>query len=217
MLNSFEYSSISEEVYSFKMPNGLDVFYIPRPNYKKSFAVFATNFGGIDYKTDFLELKPGIAHFLEHKLFENPDGNVEEKFSQLGISVNAFTTHSHTCYYFSATSNFYKGLELLLDFVQNPYFSEQNIKKEQGIIAQEIEMYRDDPQWVGYLNLLQGMYPQHPINQDIAGTKDDIYQIDAPMLTKCFNQFYNPNNMGLFIIGDLDIENIYEFVAKKSA
>ncbi|WP_350344366.1 pitrilysin family protein [Proteinivorax tanatarense] len=214
MLNSYEYRKIDESYFSFTMPNGLQVFYIPRPNYKKSFAVLASNFGGIDFKTDFMELKPGIAHFLEHKLFENPNGNVEDEFSKLGISVNAFTTHNNTSYYFSCTSNFYKGLKLLLDFVQTPYFTEENVKKEQGIIAQEIEMYRDDANWVGYLNLLNGLYPKHPINQDIAGTKEDIYQVDVDMLNKCYEQYYNPLNMALFVIGDLKIEELYDFVGQ---
>ncbi|WP_353892692.1 pitrilysin family protein [Proteinivorax hydrogeniformans] len=214
MLNSYEYKKIDESYFSFTMPNGLQVFYIPRPNYKKSFAVFSTDFGGIDFKTDLMTLPPGIAHFLEHKLFENPNGNVEDDFSKLGISVNAFTTHNNTSYYISCTSNFYEGLELLLDFVQTPYFTDQNVKKEQGIIAQEIEMYRDDANWVGYLNLLNGLYPNHPINKDIAGAKDDILQVDVDMLNETFGQYYNPLNMALFVIGDIDIERLYEFVAE---
>lgn len=211
-IESISFKELNEKAYTWTLKNGLKVIYVPRPEFKKTFGVFATNYGAIDFEGDDFHFPPGIAHFLEHKLFEGPQGNVEEEFAKLGITVNAFTTHTQTCYFFSATSNFYKALELLMDFVQEPHFTEEAVKKEQGIIAQEIEMYKDDPSWVVYLNLLKTLYPNHPISKDIAGTTKDIMEITPQMLKQCYQRFYNPGNMVLVVTGDLNLEELKIFI-----
>ncbi|QNO15678.1 insulinase family protein [Alkalicella caledoniensis] len=213
-VKTLEFAELKEKAYTWEIKNGLTVIYVPRPNFKKSFGVFATNYGALDFAGEDYDFPPGIAHFLEHKLFEGPEGNIEDEFSKLGISVNAFTTHIHTCYFFSATSNFYKGLELLMDFVQSSHFTEENVQKEKGIIAQEIEMYRDDPSWVVYLNFLKTMYPNHPINRDIAGTVEDIMKITPQMLDECYKRFYNTGNMVLLVTGDLSLDELKDFIEK---
>lgn len=211
-IESLSFKELNEKAYTWSMENGLKVFYVPRPDFKKTFGVFATNYGALDFEGEDFSFPPGIAHFLEHKLFEGANGNVEEDFSKLGITVNAFTTHTQTCYFFSATSNFYKALKLLMDFVQQPYFTQENVEKEQGIIAQEIEMYKDDPSWVVYLNLLKSLYPNHPISRDIAGTTEDITKITPEMLHQCYERFYNPSNMVLLVTGDLNLDELKVFI-----
>ncbi|SHK10133.1 Predicted Zn-dependent peptidase [Anaerobranca californiensis DSM 14826] len=211
-IETFEFKEVGEKGYRWELDNGLTVFYLPKPNFKKTFGVFAANYGAVDFAVENYNFPPGIAHFLEHKLFEEPHGNIEEEFAKLGVNVNAFTTHIHTCYFFSATGNFYTALELLLNFVQAPHFTEENVKKEQGIIAQEIEMYRDDPNWVVYLNLLKALYPNHPVSKDIAGTIEDIMKITPQILYQCYNRFYNPHNMVLLVAGDLDLLKLREFI-----
>ena len=213
-VKTLEFAELKEKAYTWELKNGLSVIYIPRPNFKKTFAVLATDFGALDFAGEDYNFPPGIAHFLEHKLFEGPEGNVEEEFSKLGISVNAFTTHITTCYFFSATSKFFNGLELLLDFVQSTHFTDENVNKEKGIITQEIEMYRDDPSWIVYLNFLKTMYSNHPINQDIAGTLEDIKKITPQMLEECYRRYYNTGNMVLVVTGDLDLEEVKGFIEK---
>ena len=213
---------LKEEVYYGKLDNGLDVYFMPKKGFTKKFAVLATNYGSNDLEfipinqTEKFKVNEGIAHFLEHKMFEQPDGgNAFDKFSKLGASANAYTNFTMTAYLFSCTENFYESLQHLIDYVQTPYFTDENVEKEKGIIEQEIKMYNDDPDWNVYFNCLKAMYSKYPVNIDIAGTVDSIYKITKEELYTCYNTFYNPGNMILFVVGDVDAEKVME-IAKKS-
>ena len=216
----YESEQLKEKLYYKKMESGLKVFFIPKEGYTKQYAIFATDYGSIDNvfvpigEKAPLEVPEGIAHFLEHKLFESPDNNLFDKFSKLGANVNAYTNFNQTAYLFSSTKNFYESLSLLIEFVQNPYITDENIDKEKGIIAQEINMYMDNPGWRVYFNCLKAMYNEHPVKIDIAGTVDSIQKINKELLYKCYNTFYNPTNMALFVIGDLSFEEILRVVEK---
>ncbi|MFA5575998.1 MAG: pitrilysin family protein [Tissierellaceae bacterium] len=211
---------IKEKLDYKKMESGLKVYFIPKKGYTKQYAIFATDYGSIDNmftpvgEKGKIELPEGIAHFLEHKLFESPDNSIFDRFSQLGADVNAYTNFNRTAYLFSSTENFYESLGLLIDFVQSPYFTDENVNKEKGIIGQEINMYLDNPGWRVYFNCLKAMYHKHPVRIDIAGTVDSIEGITKELLYKCYNTFYNPSNMVLFVIGDLDFEEILKVVDK---
>lgn len=212
---------LKEEVYYEKLENGLDVYFMPKHGFTKKYAVLATNYGsnelefipiGEDKK---IRVNEGIAHFLEHKMFEQPDGgNAFDKFSKWGANANAFTNFTMTAYLFSATDNFYESLEHLIDYVQTPYFTDENVEKEKGIIEQEIKMYDDDPEWNVYFNTLKALYVNYPVRIDIAGTVDSIYKITKEELYKCYNTFYNPGNMVLFVVGDLDENKVMDVVKK---
>ncbi|CCL11762.1 peptidase M16 inactive domain protein [Clostridioides difficile F480] len=213
---------LKEEVYYEKLQNGLDVYFMPKRGFMKKYAILATNYGSNDLEfvpigeDKKIRVNEGIAHFLEHKMFEQPDGgDAFDKFSKLGVNANAFTNFTMTAYLFSATENFYESLEHLIDYVQTPYFTDENVEKEKGIIAQEIKMYNDDPDWNVYFNCLKAMYVNYPARIDIAGTVDSIYKITKEELYKCYNTFYNPGNMALFVVGDLDVEKVID-VTKKS-
>ncbi|MDN9331286.1 insulinase family protein [Clostridioides difficile] len=213
---------LKEEVYYEKLQNGLDVYFMPKRGFMKKYAILATNYGSNDLEfvpigeDKKIRVNEGIAHFLEHKMFEQPDGgDAFDKFSKLGVNANAFTNFTMTAYLFSATENFYESLEHLIDYVQTPYFKDENVEKEKGIIAQEIKMYNDDPDWNVYFNCLKAMYVNYPARIDIAGTVDSIYKITKEELYKCYNTFYNPGNMALFVVGDLDVEKVID-VTKKS-
>ncbi len=209
---------LKEKLYYKKMKNGMMVFYIPKKNYSKKYAVFSTKYGSNDNyfvpvnKTEPIKVPEGIAHFLEHKLFEQKEGNIFTEFSKLGSYVNAYTNFNQTAYLFSCTDKFCENLKLLLDFVQNPYFTKENIEKEKGIIEQEIKMYEDDPNWKVFFNCLRGMYNKHPVRNDIAGTIESIGQIDKEILYTCYNTFYHPSNMVLFIIGDIDFHKSLDII-----
>ena len=213
---------LKEEVYYEKLQNGLDVYFMPKRGFMKKYAILATNYGSNDLEfvpigeDKKIRVNEGIAHFLEHKMFEQPDGgDAFDKFSKLGVNADAFTNFTMTAYLFSATENFYESLEHLIDYVQTPYFTDENVEKEKGIIAQEIKMYNDDPDWNVYFNCLKAMYVNYPARIDIAGTVDSIYKITKEELYKCYNTFYNPGNMALFVVGDLDVEKVID-VTKKS-
>ena len=213
---------LKEEVYYEKLQNGLDVYFMPKRGFMKKYAILATNYGSNDLEfvpigeDKKIRVNEGIAHFLEHKMFEQPDGgDAFDKFSKLGVNANAFTNFTMTAYLFSATENFYESLEHLIDYVQTPYFTDENVEKEKGIIAQEIKMYNDDPDWNVYFNCLKAMYVNYPARIDIAGTVDSIYKITKEELYKCYNTFYTPGNMALFVVGDLDVEKVID-VTKKS-
>ncbi|MGF7058799.1 EF-P 5-aminopentanol modification-associated protein YfmH [Brassicibacter mesophilus] len=211
---------LKEEVYTHELENGLKVFYMPKKGYVKKYAIYATNYGSNDNKfkpigeNDIVEVPEGIAHFLEHKLFEEPEGNIFNDFSKLGSYVNAYTNYNQTAYLFSCTDKFYENLELLVKFVQNPYFTDENVEKEKGIIEQEIRMYDDAAEWKVFSNSLSAMYNVHPVRIDIAGTVDSISKIDKEILYKCYNTFYNPANMIIFIIGDVDFDNALDIIRK---
>lgn len=207
---------MNETIYRKRLKNGLTVCVMPKEGYKKQFASFTTKFGSNDliFKTskeqDFYQVHEGIAHFLEHKLFEEKNGNAFDRFSALGASVNAFTNFNVTSYYFTTTSHFYESLDHLIDLVQTPYFTNENVEKEKGIIEQEIKMYQDNPQWRVYFNFLKAMYRNHPVKNDIAGTVDSIYQINKEELYRCYHTFYHPANMLLFAAGEIDPDQVFE-------
>lgn len=212
---------LKEEVYYEKLENGLDVYFMPKHGFTKKYAVLATNYGSNELEfipigeNEKIRVNEGIAHFLEHKMFEQPDGgNAFDKFSKWGASANAFTNFTTTAYLFSATENFYDSLEHLIDYVQTPYFTDENVEKEKGIIEQEIKMYDDDPDWNVYFNCLKALYVNYPVRVDIAGSVESIYKITKEELYKCYNTFYNPGNMALFVVGDLDINKVMEVVKK---
>ena len=202
------YSALNEAIFWDKLPNGLSVAVIPRPGFSKKLAYFVTDFGAIH--TEFtLNGQPystpaGIAHFLEHKMFDLPDRDVMGEFAKLGASPNAFTSYDLTAYYFSCTENFDSCLRLLLEFVSTPYFTEESVQKEQGIIGQEIGMYEDNPDSRSFELLMGAMYRNHPISVPILGTRESIAQITPELLHACHQAFYRPSNMLLCVIGDVD-------------
>lgn len=205
---------IKDKYYQVKHPAGLDIFVYPMENSSSTYAIFGTKYGSVDnffQRSD--EAAPeavpeGIAHFLEHKLFESEDGNAFERYAKTGASANAFTSFETTCYLYSCTEQVYESLEILLDFVQSPYFTEETVQKEQGIIGQEIKMYDDDPQWKVMFNHLKAMYHNHAIKDDIAGTVESISQITAKHLYRCYDTFYNLNNMALCVAGNVELEKV---------
>lgn len=212
---------IKEELYFETLENGLKVYFMPKKGFVKKYAILATDFGSNDLEfvpkgeCDRIRVHEGIAHFLEHKMFEQPDGgNAFDLFSKYGASANAFTNFNMTAYLFSATENFNECLTHLIDYVQTPYYTEENVEKEKGIIAQEIKMYDDDPSWQVYFNALKAMYQKHNVRIDIAGDVDSIYKITPDELYKCYNTFYNPSNMILFVIGDLDENEVMDVIKK---
>jgi predicted Zn-dependent peptidase len=201
---------LQEKLFYFRLEPGMDLYVLPRSGYQKKYAIISTRFGSIDNKfmiepeQEFTLLPDGVAHFLEHKLFEDDRGNVFDRFAAAGASANAYTSFTQTSYLFSCTNNFTENFKILLDFVQEPYFTKQTVQKEQGIIGQEIKMYEDHPHWRVYFNLLESLYQVHPVRNDIAGTIGSIAQITPELLYKCYNTFYHPNNMAVFVTGDLE-------------
>lgn len=196
------------------MPGGLNVYVLPKKGFNKTYAVFTTKYGSIDNqfvplgKEEMVRVPDGIAHFLEHKLFEKEDGDVFQQFSRQGASANAFTSFTRTAYLFSSTSNVEENLETLVDFVQDPYFTEKTVEKEKGIIGQEINMYDDNPDWRLFFGLIENMYQEHPVRIDIAGTIESISHITKDLLYECYETFYHPSNMLLFVVGPVDPEAI---------
>lgn len=207
-------SRTGEKYTHIKHPTGLDIYVWRMENYSTTHALFGTKYGSINTKfktkneSEFITVPNGIAHYLEHKLFENEDCDVFSLYAKTGASANAYTSFDRTCYLFSCTNNVYESLEILLDFVQKPYFTEATVQKEQGIIGQEIRMYDDNAGWRVFFNMLQAMYHNHPVKIDIAGTVESIAQINADLLYKCYYTFYNLHNMVLSIAGDVDVERV---------
>lgn len=194
--------------------SGLEILIWKTEGHSVKHAIFGTRYGSVNttFKTtddeDFVTVPNGIAHYLEHKLFENEDTDVFDLYAKTGAFGNAYTTFDKTCYLFSCTDNFIPSLRILLDFVQKPYFTEETVRKEQGIIGQEIRMYDDNPNWRVFFGLLEGIYHENPVKIDIAGTQESIAQINADLLYRCYNTFYNLHNMTLAIAGDVDEEEI---------
>ncbi|ESU32977.1 zinc protease [Bacillus sp. 17376] len=213
-MEKITFEQLQEEMYYEKLNNGLDVYILPKKGFNKTYATFTTKYGSIDNhflppgKDDYVKVPDGIAHFLEHKLFEKEDGDVFQQFSKQGASANAFTSFTRTAYLFSSTSNVEKNLETLIDFVQEPYFTEKTVEKEKGIIGQEITMYDDNPDWRLYFGLIQNMYKNHPVSIDIAGTIESISHITKDMLYECYETFYHPSNMLLFVVGQVNPDEI---------
>ena len=214
-------SKIDESCYYKKHKSGLDIYIVPK-KMSTSYALFGTKFGSIDNRfiCDGKEivLPDGIAHFLEHKMFENEDGtDTFARYAKTGASANAYTTFERTCYLFSATENFYESLEILLDFVTHPYFTKETVEKEQGIIGQEIRMYDDNPGWQLYFGMLTGLYHHNTVRIDTAGTTETIAEITPELLFDAYNAFYNLDNMALCICGDVDttlVESVCDKVLK---
>ena len=207
------YDRLNETLYTCQMENGLTVQVVPRPGFSRKLAYFVTDFGSIH--TDFLlegkeiNAPAGIAHFLEHKMFELPDRDVSAEFAALGANVNAFTSYDITAYYFSCTENFLPSLRLLLEFVSTPYFTEESVQRERGIIDQEIGMNEDSPERV-FENLMGAMYRSHPIRVPILGSRESIRQITPELLETCHRAFYTPANMILCVVGDVDPQQVVE-------
>jgi len=217
-IKTLEYKRINEVMHVYEHSSGLKAFVIPKKGYSKKYATFATYYGSINNEfiipgeTNVTRVPDGIAHFLEHKLFEQKDGSVMDKFAELGSSPNAYTGFGQTVYLFSCTDKFKENFKLLLDFVQNPYITDESIEKEKGIIGQEIRMYQDDPNWRGYFNFLNALYKNNPVRIDIAGTIESISEIDRDTLYKCYNTFYHPSNMIIHVVGDVDYMEVFEQV-----
>ena len=212
------FEQLQEELYYEKMDNGLSVYILPKKGFNKTYATFTTKYGSIDnhFKEpdaqEFSRVPDGIAHFLEHKLFEKEDGDVFQQFSKQGAAANAFTSFTRTAYLFSSTTDVERNLETLIDFVQEPYFSDKSVEKEKGIIGQEITMYDDNADWRLYFGIIENLYHNHPVKIDIAGTVESISGITKELLYQCYNAFYHPSNMLLFITGPLDPEAIMQQV-----
>ena len=213
---------VKEKLYIEKLDNGLTVMIIPKSGIQKKYVIWGTNYGSNDNKfivpgeNGETEVPNGVAHFLEHKLFEQENGtNSLDTLTALGVNANAYTTNDHTAYLFECTDNFYEALDELMDYVQQPYFTDENVEKEKGIIGQEIMMYDDYPDWQVYLNAMKAMYHKNPIKIDITGTIETISHIDKDILYKCYKTFYNPSNMALVVCGDFNPEEIIEEIKKR--
>lgn len=217
-MEKIRFEQLDETLYYKKLSNGLDVYILPKKGFSKTFVTFTTKYGSIDRtfvpigETEPITVPDGIAHFLEHKMFEKEEGDVFQKFSQLGASANAFTSFTRTAYLFSATDQIKQNTEILLDFVQQPYFTEATVNKEKGIIGQEITMYDDQPDWRVYFGAIENMYHNHPVKIDIAGTIESIDKITADHLYTCYYTFYHPSNMLLFVVGGVNPEEMISFI-----
>ena len=221
-MESITNKKIDETVYTENLENGMKIIVIPKQNTKKKYIIWATKFGSID--NHFIEPKTnneiqvpdGVAHYLEHKMFENENG-IDSLYTMmaLGLDANAYTTNDHTAYLFGCTENFYEGLDELMNYVQKPYFTDQNVEKERGIIGQEIGRYDDEPNWKLYVNAMDCLYKNNPIKLDIAGTVESISKITKEVLYSCYNTFYHPSNMIMCIVGDFKPEEIIEEVKKR--
>ncbi|MDA9471224.1 EF-P 5-aminopentanol modification-associated protein YfmH [Enterococcus sp. 5H] len=222
-MNKKEYQQINEVLYTEVLENGLTVYLLPKKDYNKTYGLFTTNYGSIDNEfvplgqEEFVKVPDGIAHFLEHKMFEKEDGDVFQQFGRQGASANAFTSFTKTSYLFSTTDQVETNLETLLNFVQDPYFTKETVDKEKGIIGQEIQMYLDDANWRLFFGTLGNMYPKHPLHIDIAGTVASINEITAEDLYTCYNTFYHPSNMTLFVVGKMDPEEMMAFIRENQA
>lgn len=212
---------LNETIFRKKYENGLDAYVLPKKGFSKSFASLTVKYGSND--SNFVPLgsdRPikvpdGVAHFLEHKMFEKEYGSVFERFDKLGVSANAYTTNTHTSYYFISTDNYYEALNILLEFVQVPYFTDETVEKEKGIIIQELRMYNDDPEREIFNNLLNSMFIEHPVKIDVGGTVESVRSIDKDVLYLCYNSFYKPDNMIFLSIGDVDPGKIFDYVEKR--
>ncbi len=215
------HEQLQEEMQFAVHESGLRVYVFPKKGFRKYYAIYGTEYGSIDRcfqvpgESELTTVPDGIAHYLEHKLFEQEDGgNAFDLFAKTGASSNAFTSFDMTAYLFSCTDKFYENLDILLGFVNHPWFTKENVAKEQGIIGQEIKMYDDDPEWRVFFNALSAMYHENPVKIDIAGTVESISHITPELLYRCYNTFYNPANMVLVLVGDVDMEKAMTYVDK---
>jgi predicted Zn-dependent peptidase len=211
-MNKQYYPALDKTLFSEVLPNGLRIFVNRKPGFTKKLCYFAADFGAVH--TEFIldgknyTVPAGIAHYLEHKMFDMPQGDVSRQFAALGASVNAFTSYDMTAYYFSCTAHFEDCLQLLLEFVSTPYFTEETVQREMGIIGQEISMSLDEPGSRVFENLMTVLYAHHSIRIPVLGTTDSIAQITPQLLHLCHRAFYNPANMILCVVGDVDDEQV---------
>jgi predicted Zn-dependent peptidase len=211
-MTEFTYPALGEKLYQTVLPNGLTVMVLPRKGFSRKTAYFVTDFGAVH--TSFaldgnqMRVPDGVAHYLEHKLFELQDRDVTAEFAALGAAPNAFTSHDMTAYFFFGTENFEKCLHLLLEFVSTPYFTEESVAREQGIIGQEIGMNLDSPDSRVFENLMGQMYRVHPVSVPILGTVETIARITPQILYDCHRAFYTPSNMLLCVVGDVDPDTV---------
>lgn len=223
MLSKKKYDRLGETVYQTTLANGLKVLMVPKAGFHKTFAIMTTDYGAMDNEFvprgqhQSVRFPDGIAHFLEHKLFEKKDHDAFDLFGKYGASANAFTGFTQTSYLFATTSHLKENLEILLDFVQDPYFTAETVNKEKGIIGQEIQMYDDDPGWQSYFGMIGQLYPKEPLHIDIAGTVDSIDRITADDLYAAYNTFYHPSNMNLIVVGQLDPEETLDWITANQA
>ncbi|MBS4194050.1 EF-P 5-aminopentanol modification-associated protein YfmH [Lederbergia citri] len=222
-MKTIEFDQIQEKLFYEKLDNGLQVYILPKMGFNKTFATFTTNYGSIDHqfkplnKDEYIRVPDGIAHFLEHKMFEKEQGDVFQQFSKQGASANAFTSFTRTAYLFSSTNEVEKNLTTLLNMVQEPYFTEKSVEKEKGIIGQEIRMYDDNPDWRLFFGTIENMYHHHPVKIDIAGTVESISHITADLLYECYNTFYHPSNMLLFLVGPVDPDKMINLIRENQS
>ncbi len=217
-MKQIDYPQLGETLYQETLPNGLRVYLLPKAGYHRTYAVMTTEYGSIDNdfvpygQSEMVSLPAGIAHFLEHKMFEKADHDAFDTFAHFGASSNAFTSFTHTSYLFSTTRNLKENLDTLLDFVQDPYFTDKTVNKEKGIIGQEIQMYEDDPNSRAYFGTIANLYPNQPLANDIAGTIDSIDKITPADLYLAHKTFYHPSNMSLFVVGKVLPEETMQWV-----
>lgn len=206
------FDRVGEQMYHQVLENGLNVFVFPKPGFQKGYAFFATNYGGMDMRFcldgQWHDTPAGVAHYLEHKMFDTEDGNALQNLAANGASPNAFTSSAITGYYFESTEKFEENLRILLSFVSIPWFTKESVDKEQGIIGQEIGMIEDNPDWKVFMNLMAALYKNHPIRVSVAGSVESISHITAETLYACHKAFYDPANMVLCVAGDVDPEHI---------
>lgn len=214
-----EYSQeLDETTYSTTLSNGLNVYICKKPNFSKKIGMFGTKYGSVI--NDFIDITngqrtkvpDGIAHFLEHKLFEKEGANALDLFSKMGVSSNAYTSFDQTVYFFETSEKFEESIAMLVKLIKEPYFTDENVKKEQGIIGQEISMYDDNPEFMVYFNALRAMYVKNPVRIDIAGTIKSISHITKEMLYTCYNTFYSPQNMFFLVVGDVDVDETINLI-----
>ena len=212
------YPRIGEEVIWVTLDNGLPVCIVPKKGFSRKYALFATRYGGMDMRFrlngQWLDTPAGIAHYLEHKMFDTEDGNALQELAMNGAEPNAFTSNAITCYYFDSTEKFYENLEILLSFVSVPYFTDESVEKEQGIIGQEIGMIEDNPEWQVYKQLMQSLYHTSPARTPVAGSVESIREITAQTLYDCHRAFYTPANMCLVVVGDVEPQQVLDIARR---
>ena len=212
------YPRIGEEVIWVTLDNGLPVCIVPKKGFSRRYALFATRYGGMDMRFrlngQWLDTPAGIAHYLEHKMFDTEDGNALQELAMNGAEPNAFTSNAITCYYFDSTEKFYENLEILLSFVSVPYFTDESVEKEQGIIGQEIGMIEDNPEWQVYKQLMQSLYHTSPARTPVAGSVESIREITAQTLYDCHRAFYTPANMCLVVVGDVEPQQVLDIARR---
>ena len=214
-----DYAAIGETLYTAVLPNGLSVYVIPKPGYRRSFAMFAANYGGADRRFSLggcaQDTPAGVAHYLEHKMFDTPEGDALLRLGATGADVNAFTSEAMTAYHFEGTGHFEENLRTLLSFVSVPYFTQESVDRERGIIAQEIRMYEDSPDYALFDSLMKQLFRTHPLRDNVAGSVESIAEITPELLYACHRVFYHPSNMALCVVGDVPPEKV-EQIARET-